>query len=90
MTAEFFRRFGWALVALAVFFACGAVPPFASYFYPKATTVLARVSAPAIFTVLALACFGGYGRETLMATIGIGSVLIVMRRWTHRARTPIA
>jgi len=73
-------------LSLAAFFALGVSPRFARRFYPEAPSFRRRLAAPALFTMLALACFAGMALPALVASTAFGGAAVFYHR--RQRRTP--
>lgn len=82
--SKFYHHFGWCLLALALIFLMGLLPPIARRFYPEQPHFRLRLAAPVIFAVLASACFAEIGLAAMILTITIGIALIGYNRFTLR------
>jgi len=80
--SNFYHHFGWCLLALALIFLMGLLPPIARRFYPERPHFRLRLAAPVIFAVLACACFAEIGLAAMILTITIGMALIGYNRFT--------
>jgi hypothetical protein len=83
MDAYYFN-FGWCLLLVAAIFAVGLVPKFAPWIYPGNPGFLGRLAAPAIFGLLATACFFRLGQVALWSVVVLGLSQISISRWRKR------
>jgi len=86
-SSNFYPHFGWCLLALALLFLMGLLPPIARRFYPERPNFRLRMAAPVIFAVLACACFAGIGLAAMILTITIGMALIGYNRFTLKKQS---
>ena len=80
--SDLFFRLGYGFLAIALLFSAGLLPRFARRFYPQIPLPGAarRGAAPVIFSLLAAACFAGYGLPALVVVAVGGAVLIAKSR----------
>jgi len=76
----FDRQLGWCFVAMAALFSLGIWPVLKTKVYPQAPGLGARMAVPAMFLILAQACFAGFGLWFMIFVILAGARLIYFRR----------
>jgi len=79
---------GWLFAAIATLFSLGLTPRFGRSFYPTSPSFGLRLAAPALFLLIATACFWGYAIQAFVVTVALGLPLIVTRRWNDRRNKP--
>ena len=73
---DFYGRLGWCMVAIAAIFSLGLIPALKSSIYPQSPGLGVRVAAPALFFMMAVACFAGFGFWAMLLVVVAGSRLI--------------
>jgi hypothetical protein len=86
----FDARLGGCMAAIAALFALGLMPGLAPRVYRGRPGFARRLAAPAIFGILAIACFSGLGLPTFIAVALAGLALITVARVRAGRTAPVA